>query len=78
MTIAYRQSNEPDRAASILSSLAGDRDLGGYWRATRGGQMSTGLSTGVVPDAPDFIYYPVPSLAPTAWILLAAKGSNPL
>lgn len=78
MAIAYRQASEPDRSASILSSLLDDRAPGGYWRAIRGSRMSTGLSTGVDPGVADFVYYPVPHLAPTAWILLAAKGSDPL
>jgi hypothetical protein len=76
--VALTKHGQIDQATRTIQALMRDRDPDGYWRAIRGAQMQTGLSTGLNPDRANFTYLPYPHLAATAWVGLAALGANPM
>lgn len=75
--MAYRLNGESAASKRLLSSLGADRTPSGLLNATRGTQLTTGLSIDPTGTTPDFFYYRRPHLGATAWAALAETGWNP-
>jgi hypothetical protein len=68
---------EPDTAATMMATLAAQTAPSGLIYACTTPTLTTGLSTGLDPSAPDFLYFRRPHIAPTAWAILASRSNNP-
>lgn len=75
--MAYRLNGDAAAADRLLRGLAADRTPSGLLNATRGPQLTTGLSIDPTGTTPDFFYYRRPHLGATAWAALAEAGFNP-
>lgn len=75
-----RTGTEADAAlaARLGATVAAAMTADGMVLATTAERLTTGLSTGLDPSAPDFLYRRRPHLAATAWAALAGLGANPL
>ena len=73
--LALRHAGQP--ATRMLATLRANTAPSGLIYACSTPVLTTGLSTGLDTNAPDFLYYRVPHLAPTAWAALAQSGHNP-
>jgi len=75
--LAYRVVGRLADAQPLLTTIDAQFSKSGYVYATREPRISTGLSTTPGGGHADFYYFRVPHLAPTAWAVLAATGTNP-
>jgi len=64
-------------SSRLMATLRANTAAGGLIYATSSPTLTTGLSTGVNPDKPDFLYYRRPHIAPTSWAVFAASGTTP-
>jgi hypothetical protein len=64
-------------ASRLMATLRAQTSPGGLIYASTTPLLTTGLSTGLDERAADFFYYRRPHIAPTAWAVLAASGTNP-
>ncbi len=71
---ARRAGRDPAR---LMATLRANTAPGGLIYASTTPTLTTGLSIGLDTNAPDFLYYRRPHLAPTAWAALAQLGANP-
>lgn len=75
--LAYRMAGNNDASTRLLRGLAADRTASGLLNATRGAQVTTGLSIDPTSTTPDFFYFKRPHLGATAWAVLAQRRWNP-
>jgi hypothetical protein len=75
--LAYRIAGDAVRSNQLLNGLKADRTPSGLLNATRGAQLTTGLSIDPTRTVADFFYYRRPHLGATAWAVLAETGWNP-
>ncbi len=75
--LTARRLGQPDVAARLMATLRAQTSPGGLIYACTTPTLTTGLSTGLDPHAPDFLYYRRPHVAPTAWAALARLGVDP-
>lgn len=75
--LVCRLVGRDDRARTLLATIAGERDAGGYLNATREARISTGLALAPGSTEADFLYFRRPHLGATAWAVLAATATNP-
>ena len=75
--LTARRLGQDGVAARLMATLRTQTSAGGLIYATSTPQLTTGLSIGLDKDAPDFLYYRRPHLAPTAWAVLAQLGADP-
>jgi hypothetical protein len=66
-----------DVARRMLATLRDHTSAGGLIYASSTPTLTTGLSTGLDSQAPDFLYDRRPHIAPTAWAVLAQTGVDP-
>ncbi len=76
-TMALRRVGDTALAARFAATLAANTAPDGLVQACTTERLTTGLSTGLDPSAPDFFYFRRPHIAPTAWAVLAALERNP-
>ncbi len=76
--LTLRLRGEASLAARLAATLAANTAPSGLIYACTTPTLTTGLSTGLDPSAPDFLYFRRPHIAPTAWAVLAALGVNAL
>ncbi len=76
--LALRQRGNEALAARLGATLAANTAPSGLIFACTTPTLTTGLSTGLDPSSPDFLYFRRPHIAPTAWAVLAALGADPL
>ena len=78
--LALRRGDESDQALArrLAATLAANTAPSGLVFAATTPTLTTGLSTGLDPSAPDFLYFRRPHVAATAWAALAALGVDPL
>jgi hypothetical protein len=75
--LALRRAGDAAVAARFAATLAANTAPDGMIYACTTERLTTGLSTGLDPGAPDFLYFRRPHIAPTAWAVLAALGRDP-
>ena len=75
--LACKRLGRPADAARLMATLRANTAPGGLIYASTVPMLTTGLSTGIDPDAADFFYYRRPHIAPTGWAALAALGTTP-
>ena len=75
--LTAQRLGQTDDAARLIATLRTQTSPGGLIYACTTPTLTTGLSTGLDTNAPDFLYYRRPHVAPTAWAVLAQRGANP-
>lgn len=75
--LACKRLGRPADAARLMATLLTNTAPGGLIYASTVPMLTTGLSTGLNPNAADFFYYRRPHIAPTAWAALAELGTTP-
>jgi hypothetical protein len=73
VALLAQRFNETALAARMVQTLRANTAPGGLIYATTTPSLTTGLSTGTDP----FLYYRRPSLAATAWAVLASRNTSP-
>jgi hypothetical protein len=75
--LSFLAAGQMDKAERYLNSVAQQFSPSGYLWATPQTRVSTGLMIGPNSVKPDFFYYHLPHLGPTAWAVIASKAWNP-
>ncbi len=75
--LACRRLGRQEEASRLMATLAAQTAPSGLIYACTTPTLTTGLSTGLDANAPDFLYFRRPHIAPTAWAALAQRNANP-
>jgi hypothetical protein len=75
--LACRRLGKQGAASRLMDTLASQTAPSGLIYACTTPTLTTGLSTGLDANAPDFIYFRRPHIAPTAWAVLAQLNLDP-
>ncbi len=75
--LVLKAFGRPDQARKLLETVAANSVGDGLIYASSKDHLTTGLTTGPDPRAPEFFYFRLPHIGATAWAALAGAGWNP-
>lgn len=75
--LVYEINDQPDKAATLLETIASNVSKESLVYATVDEELTTGLQVGPGSSPGDFKYYRLPHIGATGWAILAALKLNP-